>query len=570
MYRKILRKLRNRGKRHYKDINPEDIFLDSANLPGFAEHRFEGRIEKPMSRHTFGVMKVVLSMLVLVIVGRMWALGVKDGHIYAEISENNRLAQTTIFANRGVVYDRNDIELAGNAVKEEESDFAARVYSDYKGLSHVVGYLKYPQVDSSGRYYEWEYKGREGVELMYEKVLSGENGLKLVETDVLGTITSESVVEKPRDGGALKLSIDARVNDVLAGALESAMEERGFTGGAGVIMDVETGELLALVSMPEYDQEVLTSGQDSRAVQELFSSTRKPLLNRVVGGLFSPGSIFKPIVALGALNESLISPDKEILSTGSITVPNPYDPTKPSVFRDWKEHGWTDMREAIAVSSDTYFYSIGGGFGDQKGMGIRKIDEYLTMFGLTEKTGIDLLGEVTGTIPTPEWKAETFDGDIWRLGDTYITAIGQYGTLVTPVEAVRAVGAIANGGKLLVPSVLYGGVSVPKERVYRTLDFKEADWRVVREGMKECVEYGTCVGLNVPYVSIAAKTGTAEVGSVKKLVHSWSVGYFPYESPKYAFVVLLERGPSTNNIGATSIVRQLVDWMNVNAPEYLR
>src|SRR5581483_8661772 len=127
-------------------------------------------------------------------------------------------------------------------------------------------------------------------------------------------------------------------------------------------------------------------------------------------------------------------------------------PSKPSVFKDWRVNGWTNIEEALAVSSDVYFYSVGGGYGDQKGLGITLLGKYFTQFGLEEKTGIPLAGELSGLIPTPEWKARKFNGDIWRLGDTYITAIGQYGTQVTPINAVRFIGAVANRGKILKPS----------------------------------------------------------------------------------------------------------------------
>lgn len=566
MHRFLIRKVKKGITGKYKDIDPEDIFLDSANLPGFAENRFEGRMEKPMEKQTFSFAKIILLLVVVFLVSRLWFLGVKNGPLYAEISENNRLSQTLIFANRGVVYDRNGIELATNSIKDETSDFAGRLYTtEYKGLSHVVGYVKYPLKDKSGNYYEVNYKGRDGVERIYDSTLAGTNGLKLVETDVQGSVTSESVVEPPKEGGALTLSVDARVSNVLYNAIEAAVKDRGFLGGTGIIMDVETGEVVALVSAPEYDQNVITAGTDSESISTSLNHSSKPFLNRAVSGLFSPGSIIKPIVALGALNEGIISPNKQILSTGSITIPNPYFPSKPSVFKDWKAHGWTDMREAIAVSSDVYFYSIGGGYGDQKGLGIERIDKYLGMFGITEKTGIDLLGELSGTIPTPEWKKATFDGDIWRLGDTYITSIGQYGTLVTPLEAVRFTAAIANKGKILTPSVLKGGVESP---VSKTVEFKDADWKVVQEGMRASATHGTAAALNVPYVQVAAKTGTAEVGAAKNYIHSWSIGYFPYNKPKYAFAVLLEKGPVSNSIGASWIMREVLDWMSINAPEY--
>ena len=565
MLRQLLRRLKKRKK--YQDINPEDIFLDSTNLPGFDEHRFEGRIEKPMGKEAFMALKIVLALVMLALVSKLWILGIKQGPIYAQISENNRLEQTLIFANRGVIYDRNRLELATNNVKVGESDFAGRLYAPYLGLAHVVGYLKYPLTDRSGIYYEENYRGRDGIERVYDDLLRGQNGLKLKETDVFGKIISESIIEKPQDGAPLVLSIDAKLTEVLYKSIKSLAEDRGFVGGAGVLMDVETGEILALTSYPEYDQGVLTAGADRAAINLMVNSSAKPFLNRAIGGLYPPGSILKPIIALAALNEKLISPSKEILSTGAITVPNPYDPDKPTIFKDWKVHGWTDMREALAVSSDTYFYTIGGGYEDQKGLGITLLDNYFRNFGLTEKTGVELLGELLGVIPTPEWKKEKFNGDIWRLGDTYITSIGQYGTLITPLNAARFTAAIANSGKLLRPSLIPGGAVNPVERI---IEFNPEDWRVVHEGMRGSVTYGTSLGLNVPYVDAAAKTGTAQIGSANLYVHSWSVGYFPFDHPKYAWAVVMEKGPSKNLFGATSVVRQLFDWMSVNAPEYFK
>ncbi len=565
----ILRKIKKKLtggviKRKYTDINPEDIFLDSANLPGFQEHAFEGRIERPMTHSSFLYFKVTLCLIMALLVGRLSFLSLWQGAKYAEASENNRLEHGVIFANRGAILDRNGVELAGNALREDGKAFASRQYSSLQGLAHLVGYIKYPKADKNGFYYDLTYQAKDGVERSYDSQLAGKNGLKLVERDVEGTVTSESVVEKPQEGESLMLSIDAAVTNELYKAIAELARSSRFVGGAGAIMDVETGELLALTSYPEYSQQALTAGLDQKSFTALLENPSHPFLNRAVGGLYTPGSVIKPVIALGALTEGIISPEKAILSTGSITVPNPYDPSKPSIFRDWKAHGWTDMRRALAVSSDTYFYSIGGGFGGQKGLGIGLIDKYLKMFGLEEKTEIPLAGEVTGLIPNPEWKQEKFN-DVWRLGDTYITAIGQYGTQVTPINALRFIAAVANEGKFLKPSLLKGGEG---NSVVKELSFAEKDWRVVHEGMHLGVEEGTSIGLNVPYVSAAAKTGTAEVGSGKSYVHSWSVGFFPYEKPRYAWVVVMEKGPSTNTVGATSVMRKVFDWIHINSPEY--
>ncbi len=565
MINSIFRKFRKRKK--YKDINPEDIFLDSTNLPGFAEHRFEGRIEKPIGGSTFFLLKGILILMLVIFAYKLWSLQIMHGENYSQISENNKLEQTLIFANRGVIYDRNKIELATNSIKKDNADFSARIYASLEGLSHVVGYLKYPTKDSSGYYFEENYRGQAGVERTYNELLSGTNGLKLRETDALGRSISESVVQKPTDGQDLILSIDAKLTNELYKAMQSIAHDRGFTGGAGVIMDVNTGEILALSSYPTYDQNVITSWADKTKIKELFNSSAKPFLDRAVSGLYTPGSIVKPIVALGALNENIISPDKKILSAGSISVQNPYDKTKFSVFKDWKALGWVNMRDALAVSSDVYFYVVGGGYEDQRGLGIGNIDKYFSVFGFTEKTGIDLPGENTGVIASPEWKKENFKGDDWRLGDTYITAIGQYGTQVTALEAVRWMGAVANNGKLLVPSVVFGGADNP---IFRTVDFKPEDWQTVRDGMRQGVTKGIVSALYTPAVAVAAKTGTAELGVSKKLVNSWSTGFWPFDKPHYAFAVLMERGDRNNTVGATYVMQQVINWMTVNTPEYLK
>lgn len=569
MHKQFFRKIRKRIKKKSRNIDPEDIFLDSANLPGFSGHRLEGRIEMPINDSTFFILKAVLLIVLVLFSVKLWNLQIVQGEEFTKISENNRLAHTLIFANRGLIYDRNYLELATNAIKEGDVDFASRLYAPYQGLSHVVGYVKYPSKDSSGYYYEEAYRGQSGVEKVYDEVLSGKNGLKITETDALNNVTSESVIEKPKDGQDLVLSVDALLTQELSKAIEHVAETRDFSGGAGVIMDVNTGEILALTSYPGYDQNVVTQGQDKAVINALFNSPDEPFLDRAVSGLYTPGSIVKPIMALAALHEKVIDPNKQILSTGSISIPNPYDPSKPSVFRDWKALGWVDMRDALAMSSDVYFYAVGGGFEDQKGLGIKNIDRYYEMFGLTEKTGIDLPGENSGVIPSPEWKKENFDGEPWRLGDTYITSIGQYGTQVTALEAVRWAAAVANSGTLLVPSVLLGG-KPPSERIFRKINLPEDEWRIVREGMLQGVDSGIVTALKTPAVKIAAKTGTAELGVSKQLVNSWSTGFFPYDHPHYAFAVIMEKGDRNNTVGATYAMQEVVNWMTINSPQYFK
>ncbi len=273
-------------------------------------------------------------------------------------------------------------------------------------------------------------------------------------------------------------------------------------------------------------------------------------------------------MALGALNEGVISPKKKIYDTGSISIPNPYFPDKKSVFYDWKAHGWVDMRKALAVSCDVYFYEIGGGFGGQKGLGIKKIGEYARMFGLGRKTGIDLNGEKKGTVPSPELKRKKLKNAIWRIGDTYNASIGQGSFQVTPIQMAVYAATLANGGKILRPHLIKSASG--DDFMKRKIDIPNRYFQIVKEGMRMAVLDGTASGLNISSVKIAAKTGTAEIGTSKKYVNSWVIGFLPYDNPKIAFAIVLEKGPAKNLVGALYAARQLFDWMAFNAPEYFK
>lgn len=554
-------------KTHYKDIDPDEIFLDSQNLPDFDIHQFEGRIEKPISKRALSLLALIFVCVGGVFLYKLWDLQIIDAAGYSQKSENNRLADSIVFANRGVIFDRNEVPLVWNDLNEINGDFARRMYATSTGLSTVLGYVKYPTKDSSGFYYQTTYVPKDGIEKMYNEQLSGVNGYKLTETDALGKATSLKVVEPPVDGGNLHLSIDAGVQKTMYKAMLEYAARAGYRGGGGVIMDVESGEIIAMASFPEYDSNALSLGTDSAKITGYLTDKNNPFLNRVVSGLYTPGSIVKPFIAMGALTEGIISPEKQILSTGSLSIPNPYNKDQPTVFRDWKAHGLVNMRRAIAVSSNVYFFEIGGGFEGQKGLGISRIEKYMRMFGFGEKTGIESYTEKAGVIPNPTWKKTLFGADEeWRLGDTYNTSIGQYGVQVTPLQAVRAIGAIANGGKLLYPTVIkpndaYQSLSTP-------VPLAEENFQIVREGMRMTVTEGTAQSLSFPFVKVAAKTGTAELGPTKSLVNSWTVGYFPADKPRYAFAVVMEKGRSNNQVGATLIMRDVLQWMNLYAPAY--
>ncbi len=551
-----------------REIDPDEIFLDSTNLPGLDTNQFEGRIEKPISITAIITLSIFFSFLIAVLIIKAWFIQVRDGEKYSAMSEHNSSDETVMYAARGAVFDRNGVKLAWNSVDPEYPDFSVRSYSKEPGFGHVLGYVKYPTKDKQGHYFQKEFVGVSGIEKYYNDILEGTHGIKITQSNALGKIESESIIRPPVPGKNLTLSIDARVQEKIYTSIKDLALRVGFNGGGGIIMDVYTGEILALTSYPDYQSSIMVLGSDTETIQSYLTDKRKPLFNRVLSGLYTPGSIVKPYVALAALEEGTIDPKKQILSTGSISIQNPYDPNRKTTFMDWKAHGLVDMRRAIAVSSNVYFYQIGGGFGDQKGLGIEKLNTYFSLFGLGKGVSEGFFTSPQGTIPSPLWKDRVFPGDPWRIGDTYFTSIGQYGFQVTPLQMVRAVGALANNGTYLTPSIFKFSTSTPI--ISRTIDIDIDNFTVIKEGMRLGALVGSASGLNVPYVRVAAKTGTAELGVSKAFVNSWIEGFFPYENPRYAFVVVMERGPRANVYGATYVMRELFDWMHTEYPVYLQ
>lgn len=570
-------KKKSLAERHLKqlsrEIDPDEIFLDAENLPKFDKTQFEGRIEKPLGK---GVVFGVAAVFILVEVfffAQVTNLQVIKGEELFHKSENNRLNNTPSFAMRGAINDRNKVPLAWNSFEKEKeiSDnnlvLPRRSYIESPGFGHILGYVSYPKRDNNGYFYQKEFLGKDGVEEHYQSVLAGKDGLNIVETDALGNVQSGNIVESPQDGATLDLCIDARVQEKLFSIISETAQNYGYMAGAGVLMDVHNGEVITMVSYPEYRSSVLTDGTDKKTIQNYQVDKRSVFLDRAVSGLYTPGSIIKPIMAIAALSEGVITPEKEILSTGSISIQNPYFPSIKSVFNDWKAHGWVDMRRAIAVSSDVYFYVIGGGYQGDKGMGIENIEKYSRMFGFGSPTGIDLGDEKSGIIPSPAWKAEMFKGDDWRIGDTYHTVIGQYGFQTTLIQVVRAIAGVSNNGVMVTPHI----ACAPRPESPQVIISLPVEYfKVAREGMRDAVRSGTVTGLNVSYMDVAGKTGTAELGSAKKFINSWVVGFFPYEKPEYAFAVVMERGPYENSIGGVFVIRQLLDWMHINTPEYFK
>ena len=547
-------------RRFDPEIAPDEIFLDASNAPDFDRARFEGRLEKPLPRRTFIVLGSTLGLLFIVLAGRAWYLQIANGETYATQSANNSLAAATLFAPRGIIIDLHGAVLAENV--EGKDGTIARHYT-IPALSHVLGYVSYPKKDTKGIYYDTEVTGVAGLEAEYDAHLAGTNGQVLTETDALGTVRSEGMIIPPVEGKTLQLSIDAELESAFGTALEEVVDSKGFIAGGGVIMDIQTGAVRAIASYPSYDSNVMSSGGPADTIASYHQDPGHPFLDHATQGAYTPGSIVKPFVSAGALTDGIITPSTVINDKGSLYVPNPYSPGEGYTFKGWKALGPVNVEKAIAWSSDVFFYTVGGGFGGQKGLGIDRLDYWYHQFGIGDTTGLGLAGEVSGVIPTPVWKEATF-GEPWYLGDTYFTAIGQYGMQVTPIQMARATAALANGGKLCTPTLL-----VDAAPSCTTVPVDRSALAVVRAGMRDAVTSALASAINLPYVKAAAKTGTAQTGTRNQYDNSWVVGFFPYDDPQYSFAVVLERGPEGTGEQAVNVMRDFFEILHATGSTYV-
>ncbi len=554
--------MRSRKKYRDHELAPDEIFLDSSNQPDFNTSQLEGRLERPLARNSFNGIALCVMLVFIALTAQAANLEIVKGAKYALQSERNRLRPQVVFAERGAILDRNGTALVSN--KSEVNGTMTRTYAS-PGFAHVLGYVSYPKKDSSGNYYDTDITGLAGSEAAFNSTLAGKNGTILTEEDARGRVQSQGTTVPPENGTSITLSLDARAQRAFYDSIKTLADRTPFQGGAAVLMDVETGEVHALVSYPEYDPNILAAGTPADTIAAYSQDSRQPYLDRAISGIYTPGSIVKPIEAAGVLTDKLISPEKTIYSSGSISIPNPYDPSKPSIFKDWKAHGAMDVRGAIAWSSDVYFYAVGGGYNGQKGLGIERLGYWYKAFGYGRKTGIELPREAEGIIPSPAWKEKTF-GEPWRLGNTYHTAIGQYGTQVTLLEAARSIAAIANNGKLVRPTILK---DTPPSG--ESIQVDKNALQIVREGMRLGVTQGTSVGLNdLSFVQLASKTGTAQLGVNNEYYNMWAVGFWPYNNPKYVYVVLMDHGPAGTSVGAVYATHQALQSLHATAPEYFK
>lgn len=554
---------RRRNKKIKVDeLNPDEIIMDVHNLPSFDRQQFEGQIERPISKRSLSALSAIIFLVAGIFVFRLAYIQIAKHDFYTQKSEQNSFDAIPLFADRGVIYDRYGTELVWNT-RDEQNQITRRSYTDAHGFASLLGYVSYPAKDEKGKFWQEKTIGKDGAEKEFDVTLSGKNGKKLVESDVAGNIVSEGAVEFPVAGENLYLSVDSKIQEALYGGIKDLAERSGYVGGTGIVMDIYTGELYAMTSYPEYSSEIISEGVDKATINGYLKSSSKPLLNRAIDGVYTPGSIVKPFFALGALQEGVITAEKVIYTNGKLEIPNPYNPKLKTVFNDNANHGPVDMKKALAVSSNVYFYQICGGFGSQRGLGIANLEKYARAFGIGEKTGIDIGGEREGNIPSIEWKAKKFPGDPWRVGDTYNTSIGQYGFQVTPLQMVRAIAGVAARGTLQTPTIRKTTVAPTGTQV----GIRDDAYTTVHAGMRMGVLEGRTTALNNAVVHVAAKSGTAQIKNNTR-VNSWAEGFFPYENPRFAFVVLMEDGPKVSS-GAVHAFRPVLDLFIAN-PDLLQ
>ncbi|WP_324780124.1 penicillin-binding protein 2 [Thiobacillus sedimenti] len=466
--------------------------------------------------------------------------------------------------------------LAANHYRLPGAQVKARLFRNYRagpGMAHVVGFIgrindrDLKALRASGR--EENYRGtvhigKTGLEQSYEAVLHGRTGFDQMETDASGRAVRMLSRIPPVPGKDLRLYLDAGLQAVAEHAFGD------YTGGL-VALDPNTGGVLAMVSKPGFDPNLFVDGIDPETWKTLNESPERPMVNRVLRGIYPPGSTIKPFMGLAGLETGVRTPSDSIVDPGYFMLPN-----SSHQYRDWKRggHGIVDLRRAIAQSCDTYFYKLA------VDLGIDRMHDFLEKFSFGEKTGIDLDGESPGLLPSREWKERRWK-KIWYPGETVIAGIGQGYHLTTPLQLATATAMIANGGKRIEPR-LVEAMRDPLTHVWQPLapvvrdqvPIKPEDLAVVRQGMVDVVHPGgtaSVAGAGAPY-TMAGKTGTAQVVGIKQGArydasrlarqyrdHALFIAYAPAENPRIAIAVLVENGGHGGSTAAP-IARAVFDY----------
>ncbi len=500
--------------------------------------------------------------------------------IQSKLTDLNRNSVQQIIIKRGIsqqesiLFETRAAEFAGFSVKS----IPIREYLNPEIFSHALGYsgiiseIELAELEEE-QYDINDFIGKSGVELAYEKYLRGTNGNTQVEVDASGRPIKELGNVEPQPGNVVKLSIDAGLQE----RLYKGFTDRGSTKGAAIAMNPKTGEILALVSVPGFNNNLFANGISTEDYKSLLENKNLPLFNRAISGTYPPGSTIKMVTAAAALQENVVTAKTIINDNGVLVINNQFNPSIKYNFYGWKRNGLGPMnvKSAIAESSDIYFYTVAGGHPSSKieGLGAEKLASYYRRFGMGAITGIDIQGEKPGIVADPEWKASYFNNDPisskWYLGDTYHIAIGQGDMLTTPLQVAVWTAAIANNGTVNKPHLLkevltQSGEVVERPKLEKLINaqINPQHMKAIQEGMRENVIGANGSGRQLAALSITAagKTGTSQFdGADPSRTHAWFTSYAPYENPEIVITVLVEAG-GEGHAAAVPIVKDALKW----------
>lgn len=517
-----------------------------------------------------------LILLFLILFAKLFEVQIIKGKYYQTLSQENRIRHVVIPAPRGKILARGGEELATNVEIKKRVKFASdggitvtddltgatpeEFITDYKRVyplgdkfSQALGYLAQvgeaqvgkinPGCPGKGPRPSDTLIGKTGLEQEYECSLLGTPGEELVEVNTTGSEIRILGRREPISGQDLKTTIDYGLQLEVATAMEGKK-------GAAIVTD-SNGQILAFYSYPTFDPNLFINKNNGQEISSLLKNPDLPFLNRVISGTFHPGSVFKPIVALAALQEGAIDKTFRYTDPGVITI-NGFSYTNWYFTQYGRTEGLIDLIRAIARSTDTFFYTIG------QMVGPDAIAKWAKSFGLDSVTGIDIPGETVGLIPTPEWKKETRN-ESWFLGNTYHMAIGQGDVSVTPIGLNNYISGIAENGRICKP-----GFNLARSQSCRGVDVSKNNISLIKSGMEAaCSNGGTAFtffdfAAKHKGISVACKTGTAEVGT-DGTPHAWFTFFAPADNPQIVSTVLIERGGEGSSV-AGPIARKIADY----------
>ena len=461
-----------------------------------------------------------------------------------------------------------------------QNDFA-REYPNGQIFSSVVGYIGRvtpANLQSNPSLSASDFVGKVGIESYYDSTLRGMPGITLTYKNAVGQTLGQAQQSTPEAGDSVTLTIDGGLQTELYNAIAAELSVLGRSVGMGLAINPQNGQVLALVNLPGYNNNLFSESGTSTAaaINALFASPSEPLFNNIVSGYFNPGSTIKPLDAVAGLAEGVITPSRVVFSPGYLMVPNPYSSSTPTKYLDWQYQGNIDLASALAQSSDVYFYLVGGGspastpmLNDASdygisGLGITKLNQWWQTFGLGKPTGIDMTGESEGFLPTPAWKQSKM-GTAWLLGDTYNVSIGQGDLLVSPLQLLSYIDAIANGGTIYRPYLNASSTPEVNENLTNLLP----EIQDVRAGMKAGVTSarGTSHTLSDLPIDVCAKTGSAQIHDNSQ-ENALFVGYAPCDAngggaPQIALLILIENSKQ-GSLNAVPIAKQVFQWYYEN------